>query len=346
VNTHLRLGAAIAAATAAIAAAGLLLLRGQPESAGAAPTGERRAAEAPPPPAREAAEAVAAPRSRWDVPATARGPLPASLRGSEPDGRIEVDADGRFVPTPGALLLFDYFLSASGEEPLEVIRGRILLHLEYQLPPEVAGEVAALLDRYLAYREALRGLAESRAGPADLERRWQWIRELRVEHFGAEVAAGLFGPEEQTILVDMERRRVALDETLDEAERAERLAALDERLPSNVREARRRAAAPARVRAEVEARRAEGASEAEIFALREEAFGTDAAERLAALDARRAEWQRRLHDYHAERDALLGDSEFAPEELHGALEALRAEHFEAEELARVRALDRADAEAP
>jgi lipase chaperone LimK len=94
------------------------------------------------------------------------------------------------------------------------------------------------------------------------------------------------------------------------------------------------------------AERAEGASEAESFALREQAFGYDAAERLAVLDARRAEWQRRLHGYHAERAALLGDPELAPEELHGALEALRTEHFEPQELARVRALDRADAEPP
>ena len=79
------------------------------------------------------------------------------------------------------------------------------------------------------------------------------------------------------------------DEFLGEAERAERLEALEARLPERVREARLQATGPLRVRQEVEALRDAGASEREIFAARERAFGTEAAERLAEMDRERAE---------------------------------------------------------
>ena len=85
-------------------------------------------------------------------------------------------------------------------------------------------------------------------------------------------------------MVDLERRDVRRDDTLSEDERAERLEALEQRLPAPVREARRRAAAPARAWSEVEALRAAGASEDEIFAARERHLGREAAERLAERD--------------------------------------------------------------
>jgi len=241
---------------------------------------------------------VPAAEPEWlaDVPAASRGPLPASLRGSEIDGSLEVDADGDFHPTPEVRRLFDYFFSAAGEEPDEVIRGRILLHLYENLPPRAAGQAAQLLDDFMALREAARELASAESVPRDLERRWQWIRELRREYLGAENAEALYGEEEYVIMLDMQRREVLLDETLDEQERAERLEAIEVRLPDRVRQARRAASAPARVRTEVSALRAAGASEDEIFALREREFGREAALRLAELDRRRAEDAQRLEE--------------------------------------------------
>ena len=84
--------------------------------------------------------------------------------------------------------------------------------------------------------------------------------------------------------------------------------------------------------------RDEGASDSEIFAVREERYGSEAAERLAALDARRADWKRRLAAYRAERDGLLADGAASQE---AALDALRERHFEANEITRVRALEAA-----
>jgi lipase chaperone LimK len=286
------------------------------------------------------AAAVAEPEWLAGVPAASRGPLPASLSGTEIDGSLEVDADGNFLPTPGARKLFDYFLSAVGEEPDAVIRGRILLHLYTNLPPRAAAQAAQLLEDFLALREAAYELANAESVPRDLERRWQWIRELRLEYLGAGNAEALFGEEEYVTMLDMQRRDVLLDETLDEGERLERLEAIEVRLPDRVREARRAASAPARVRTAVAALRFAGASEDEIFALREREFGREAAQRLAELDRRRAEDAERLAEYRRQRDAILADTSLGPDERAAAVEALRAASFEPHELVHVRTLDR------
>jgi len=271
-------------------------------------------------------------------------PPPPSLADTTPDGDLAVDANGHLAPNPAALRLFDYYLAAAGEEPPDVIRARIVAEIGRRVDEPAAGEAVALLDRYLAYRAEAERLATEGAAPADLERRLQWVRELRRRHFGADTAAALFGEEERLAENALARRRVASDPALAPEERERRMEALEAELPESVRESRRLARAIADSKREVDALRARGASDAEVWAARERRFGPEAADRLAALDVRRAGWQRRLDAYRAERDALLRDPELAPlapAEREARLEALRAVHFTPEERLRVRALEEA-----
>lgn len=271
-------------------------------------------------------------------------PLPASLRDSEVDGALVVDASGRFVPHASALALFDYYLSASGEEPLPVIRARILAHARESLPAAAAAEAEALLDTYLRYRDEMRVLTSEGRAPVDLERRLQWIREERRRNFGASLAETLFGEEERVVAVDLERRRVLQDAALSPEEKTRRIAGLEAELPQGVRESRARVAALARSNSEVAALRESGAGEAAVFAAREREFGTEAAERLAALDRENAAWEARLAAWRQERADLLADASLAATERAARVEALLAERFDAQERLRVRALDEAAAQ--
>lgn len=269
-------------------------------------------------------------------------PPPGSLADTEPDGDLALDAAGHLVPTPSALRLFDYFLSATGEEPPELIRARIVAEIRRRVGEPAAGEAEALLDRYLAYRAEAQALTTEGSPPAELERRLQWIRELRRKHFGAETAAALFGEEERITELALERRRIVSDATLSPEERERRLEAIEAQLPEGVRESHRLARAIADSKREVDDLRARGASDAEVWAARERRFGAEAADRLAALDVRRAEWERRLDAYRAARIALEAEPDVAalsPEEREARIDALRAVHFTPEERARVRALD-------
>lgn len=268
-------------------------------------------------------------------------PLPASLAGTEPDGGLARDAQGRFVPTRDALDLFDYYLAASGEESPERIRARI----EAAIGARLADPAPAvdLLDRYLAYREAVRALFEDEgAAELPLERRLQRVRELRRAHFGAELSSVLFGDEEARWRVDVERLRVLRDPALDAEARAERLAALEAELPEAVREARAAATAASTLRRDEARLRSAGASDAELHALREARFGPAAAERLAALDRARADWDSRVAAYRAERARLEARGFPDPRARTAALDALRDAHFQGAERLRIEALDRLD----
>lgn len=284
---------------------------------------------------------VAAPRTL----AAPAPPPPASLRDTEIDGALAVSADGHFEPDRGALALFDYFLSATGEEPAAALRARITAEIARRLAPAAAREAEEFLDRYLAYRDAARSLGEEDrlAQGTDLERRLQWLRELRRAHFGATLAERLFGDDERSVAIALERRRIAADATLSPEEKRTRLDALEEELPEAVRRARATAVLPLRLQQEEAALREAGAAPATIRALREEAVGSEAADRLADLDAKRAIWQGRVDAYRAERAAIEGDASIDAAERAARLDALRARHFDATEQLRVRALDEIEA---
>jgi lipase chaperone LimK len=312
--------------------------------AGIALLAARDAATRTPPGPREAAVAALGPGVASRVGAPARlpelPPLPRSLRGTDVAGALPVDARGHLRVVPAVLELFDWFLAASGEEPLAVILARLDAEIGARLGPPADREARALLERYLAYREAARALAESVGGAVPLERRFQLVRELRRARFGAADAEALFGAEEARIQIDLERRRVALDDALTERERAERLASLDAELPDAVRETREAVLVAARLREEERALREQGAGVAEIEALRERRVGPAAARRLAALDHDREAFASRLADNRGERDAhheRTLDDDAAPDEAHAAQ---RAEHIAAPERVRIEALDR------
>jgi lipase chaperone LimK len=275
---------------------------------------------------------------------------PRSLRGTRTDGGLLVDSDGRFVPTLDARRLFDYFLTTEGELEPEALRARIVREIEHRLPPAAARDAAALLDRYLAYREALRTrVAADPTGPDDLEGRLAMLVALRREVLGEVAATAFFSAEETEARLLLETRRILGDQTLPPEERAAHVEELytdhDATLPDGVRAARaagRLAAMLPAAEAEVRAR---GGGDAEIQALRERLAGPEAAARLADLDQRRAAWDARVDAYRAARARLEHDATLTPDARAGAVARLLSESFTPAERLRVAALDRLAANA-
>jgi lipase chaperone LimK len=255
-----------------------------------------------PSPARTRAIAVHAAVAASEAPET----RPASLRGTAEDGALRVDDDGDLVVEPAVLRFFDYYLSAAGEESPAALRARIVAAIHRRVDGARAqGQAIALLDTYLGYREATRGL---RAGGDDPGARLDELRLLRRRFFGAGVAEALFGQDERALAVAVERRRVLTDAALSPEARDRRIEALDGQLPDAVRQAHAAATRPLRERSEEDAMRADGASDEDVRAYRVATDGEDAADRLAELDRRRAEWQARVATFQAAQ-AVIAQSE-------------------------------------
>ena len=257
-------------------------------------------------------------------------PLPASLEGTSPDGGVETDGFGHLRPSRELRQLFDYYLSASGEEPRWRIKARIVAELREQLPSPTADEAVSVLHRYLAYRRAVRRV------PPDLAT----VHGVRVRILGRDVAEAFFAVDEAAASFLLTRHAVATDPDLAPGERDARLAALESRLPEPVRTWRAEAATPLQLMREEEALRASGGSDADVRALRERMVGADAADQLAALDQDRAAWQARVDEYRANRRAIDENRSLDAAGRAAALDALRAARFTEPEQLRVAALDR------
>jgi lipase chaperone LimK len=289
-------------------------------------------------------DAIAAALRRAPAAAPPQAP-PASLRDTDIDGSLAVDADGKLLVTPALRRFFEYFFVASGEESDDRIRERIETEIDARLSGAAQGAAADLLDRYLSYRERGRSLADGELPGGDLMARVDALRRLRRESFGEHDAAALFADEEAALAVAAEQHRIAADPTLSEDERVSRLAALEAELPEPIRSARAAVTGPLRLAREEAALRAAGGAPEEIQALREDAVGSEAAQRLAGLDQQRAEWQARVDAYRQERATIDADASLDATQRDAALDALRGRHFTGPELLRIRALDHLEASA-
>jgi lipase chaperone LimK len=279
---------------------------------------------APPPTAQAGAPAAA----RDDAGEATLGPRPRSLRGTRVDGGLAVDARGRFMATPDARRLFDYFLATAGEEPRETIRARIVAAIDRRLSGDAARDATALLDRYLAYRDRARHTSTR-----------EELLAARRETLGADSDA-LFADVTPLEEMAIETARIASDPTLGPEEREARRAALEATLPQSLRDTRARVLAPLSLIQQEAALRAAGASPEAIRELREQVAGPAAADRLEALDRARADWDARVASYRDARAAIEADSALSADARGRAIDDLLAARFTAPERLRVAALDR------
>lgn len=270
------------------------------------------------------------------------GAPPASLAGTEVDGELRADSEGNLIVEHGLRRVFDYFLATLGEEDLPAIKARIALYLHEQLPALAAAQAWALLQRYLAYDEALAALPALDGSVESMHQLLRQRSDLRRAWLGQAAADAFFSLDDAFDAYSLERVALQRDDTLSAAERRARQQQLERILPAPIQQARQQMRAPVAVAEQVEALRAQGADEETVRQLRAQHFGPEAAERLQQLDEARSEWDSRYAAWRAERAAIQA-SGLAEEDQVRALEAAMAQHFSEQERRRVQALDRLQA---
>ncbi|WP_246123462.1 lipase secretion chaperone [Marinobacter maritimus] len=265
---------------------------------------------------------------------------PASLAGtSEPGGWAKTDRFGNLVPTGELRQLFEYYLSALGEEALPQLVVRIRLALSV-LDEPARGQAIDTLGRYLDYKLALADLeaayGDTGAGGSDeIQRRMAEIQALRRTWMDADTAEAFFADEEAIDHYQLQKRNLEEDESLTEQEREDALAEAEMALPEPVRLARQETRKFSRYE---EARETLANDPEALRAWRQEEFGDQAAQRLEELDAEQKDWKQRWQSYAKERDALKASGLAAPEREEG-LARLREKYFSETERIRAKALD-------
>jgi lipase chaperone LimK len=275
-----------------------------------------------------------APSAQVVTVAPAAQPFAPSLQGTRPDGAVRVAPDDSVVAAAQLIELVDYYLSTVGENSPAAVRAEIERELDRTLRPPAAAAAKRVLARYIAYRQALAALETDAklSGPdaAALKRRLAALHGLRAQYFSQREIAAIFGREDAANADALARMEIRDDRTLTAQQKRERLAALDASLPAAVRAAREAPLRIVRVQEEAERLRASGAGDDDVFRLRADAFGADAAGRLAAVDREEAEWKRRIDTYLAARRGLQDEA---------AVAALRSRMFSVDEQRRLAAYE-------
>ena len=270
--------------------------------------------------------------------------LPSSLRGSQVDGVLRVDSAGHLRIDRQVRSVFDYFLSALGEEPLPVILARLHAYIHQQLPAMAAAEAIALLDQYVAYKQALAQLPtpqQTQGGQVDvsaMEQRLSMVQGLRRQYLPTQAVQAFFGEEDAYAAYSLARVRILQDASLSAAAKASELAAAEEQLPASLQASLRTADQVQNLQALTEQWRQAKGNAAQLRQIRENLVGAAAADRLDALDQQRAAFASRLQSYLQQRSSILANSNLSPDDRQSAVNNLLSNSFSAAERPRVQAL--------
>jgi len=258
----------------------------------------------------------------------------SSLRGTEVDGGITLDANRQVVLDLGMRRLFDYYLSLMGEQDLIQIRSLLKDYLLGRFSPDDTNVVLSHFDHYSDYLHALTDL--NIGGMSKPEDRLEKVNALRKQMLGEEMALAFFAEEEMLAALTLKRMAIANDKNLSPEEKARQLAALD---ASAHYSARTEADTAALVTEQTDQLETLKLTDTQRAAEREALWGKEAASRLADLDQQRARWDARIDQYLLARSRIDANRALSPVARERAITALRTQYFNAAEQRRVASLE-------
>lgn len=285
--------------------------------------------------------------------ATAFFNLPQSLRDTDIDGELRVDAEGNLVVDRRVRDLFDYFLTTTGEESLPQIRRR-LLALILQLPEPAATQGNRLLENYLAFLHALESVPAPTKAPTEaptdptldvelLRERKQAERTLRSHYLEPKASEAFFGQEDAYDDYALAHIEIMQSPNLDAAGKALQLEQLLSQQPDDV-QTQIQLTQQQRLAMQLAKPAPGGPVNANAWQQkREQALEADVAARLQQLDQQRSQWSARFDDYLLQRSTLAANLQLDTADRQIAIEALRDQLFSAIERPRVVALEHLNA---
>jgi len=270
--------------------------------------------------------------------------LPASFRGTTPDGALRVDEKGNLLIENEVRLLFDYFLSGYGEEASEKLEARIRAYIQAHLNEPAISQANQLLDDYLALRLGLTALEQDNdtrdLDTESMEKRLQAIRDMRRTYLTAEAADAFFAEEEAYDRFTLNKIKILQQTQLSPEQKAYHLAEIAQQLPESVQHALQSSQQLIDLQHHTQRILQAGGTEETLHQMRSMQVGSVAAQRLAELDQRRDHWRQRFDRWLLERGSVQLNPGLSETDKNALLVQLRRERFDESELRRVEALER------
>lgn len=274
-----------------------------------------------------------------------------SMRGTVPDGDFHAPSAGSERGQTGGTLayaelrrLFDYYLSAVGEQSIASITQEIHRAIDQNVPQAQVPRAKSLLGRYLEFKRALVDLEKNPklegTGVQAIRQRFAAMQDVRAGIFSAEEEQGLFGFEDANDMDSLARLEIHENTALSASQKRDQLAVLDANMPAALRADREAPRVVIQLEQTAQTMRANGASDDEIYRMRAKALDPQAAVRLAEVDREEKAWADRIAVYLNERSKVLTTQADAPEsERQTALNQLQQSQFSEEERRRLAAYE-------
>lgn len=133
-------------------------------------------------------------------------PYASSLKGTDIDGALKADSQGKLIVDLETKDFFDYFLNTVGEVSPEQALEQIRTLAMNNLPPTAADEAMALLDQYLEYKQEALAVQATALDPSRqndpayrlemLEKAFTDLKQVRQGVFSPAAHQAFFGLEE------------------------------------------------------------------------------------------------------------------------------------------------------
>lgn len=260
--------------------------------------------------------------------------LASSLRGTEIDCPIQVDANGKLILTVGIRSCFDYFFSSLGEKTETELIADIRQYLTATLPDTASSYASYLLDQYVAYTHALKNIKPTgnfKTGDIDgYQKVIEQMYKVQQQFFNAAEINALFGNERNLNKFNIDQMRIHANKTLTAQQKAAELAKLIDQLPTTLADGVRVSMQFAELQQLTQEVREKGGSAQELRNMRESLLGPEAADRLEKVDQEEAGWQTQVNGYLAERDQIL-KSDASDASKQQSINQLRNQSFGAKE---------------
>jgi len=274
------------------------------------------------------------------------GPLAKSLRGTRIPAAFTLDAEGHLIITPSIKSVIEYFLSATGEESLETIIARIEEFITQQLEEPARSEALDVVAQYIGYKEALIDLESDFADNTNLSGQssdyltmFQYRREARMNNLSPEIYDAFFADEDKADNYTASLLEIGKNSNLTDEEKEAQYLTAEQLLPRQEQVIKQAERTRETLQANIRAAKSQGANDEEIFQMRADVYGHEAAERFAAADTKKAAWDARFEQYRQQRQQILGNEGLSDTDKANEISTLQSSLFSQTEQRRLATLD-------
>lgn len=274
--------------------------------------------------------------------------MPQSLTDSPLPSALDTNEHGQLIINMKVKRLFEFYLSAMGEETLAECILRIRHALAQQLPKAELAKGLEILEGFLQYQNHMGEIKNDFSAryddqTYDLERikeMKQTVRESRSLFLPQEASLAFYQQEDEYDDYMIKKVAIRSNRELTAAQKQIEYERLNQESPAWISQQEQQASLINTVQTQEKKLRENGADESAIHALRVESYGEQAAQNLTTLDQNRAQWAARVTQYRLESESILLNSSYTQEEKNQLLQDIRQQHFSGSELIRINALDK------